>query len=216
MGNARSLNIDVVINGEARRISGAERTKFVHEFGIDEIIKDRYAEVLIVDLMINQQINGIDPSHVIREIKLLDSLSEYGYTKEATQFNRAPLHPLWHKHYFSDHFIIQNIQNEIRGKRFNEIWDRSMGPKGSIIEKKHIDALAHNLVTGSFEKRSEDKRLTGEWIVFSKHATGNIYLCMATHTTGDANIYEKVAFSCKTQFPLIEPFATDRMNAKGV
>ena len=85
-----------------------------------------------------------------------------------------------------------------------------MGPEGSRIEKQHIDDLVHNMVNGTIETRSDEKRITGEWLVFSKQATGNIYLCMATHTTGDQNIYDKIAYCCERQFPLLEPFASNR------
>ena len=209
MSQFRSLIIDVVVNGESKRIDGDKRTKFVEYYGFDNLIPNRYSEVLIVDLMINLDLNGIDPRHIIDEIKRLETLENDGYTKEATQFKHPPLHPLWHQHYFSAHYLVPNIQNEIK-KNFKAIWDKSMGPEGSVIEKQHIDDLVHNMVNGTIETRSDEKRITGEWLVFSKHATGNIYLCMATHTTGDQNIYDKIAYCCERQLPLLEPFASNR------
>lgn len=209
MSQFRSLNIDVVVNGETKRIDGDKRTDFVKDYGFDKLIPNRYSEVLIVDLMIGLDLNGIDPRHIIDEIKRLETLGSDGYTKEATQFKRPPLHPLWHQHYFSAHYLVPNIQNEIK-KNFKAIWDKSMGPESSVIEKQHIDDLVHNMVNGVIETRSDEKRITGEWLVFSKQATGNIYLCMATHTTGDQNIYDKIAYCCERQFPLLEPFASNR------
>ena len=85
-----------------------------------------------------------------------------------------------------------------------------MGEKKSVIERKHLDKLVHNLVEGTIETRSNEKRITGEWLVFSKETTGNIYLCMATHTTGDTNIYNRLEYCCEHQFPLLEPFASNR------
>jgi hypothetical protein len=49
---------------------------------------------LIVDLMMSLELNGIDPRDIINEIKRLETLNDDGYTKEATQFKREPLHPL--------------------------------------------------------------------------------------------------------------------------
>lgn len=209
MSQFRSLNIDVVVNGETKRIDGDKRTEFVEYYGFDNLIPNRYSEVLIVDLMINLDLNGIDPRHIIDEIKRIETLENDGYTKEATQFKHPPLHPIWHQHYFSAHYLVANIQNEIK-KNFKAIWDKSMEPEGSVIEKQHIDDLVHNTVNGTIETRSDEKRITGEWVVFSKQATGNIYLCMATHTTGDQNIYDKIAYCCERQFPLLEPFASNR------
>ena len=209
MSEFRSLNIDVVVNNQTIRIDSDRRTEFVNYYGLDELIPNRYSEVLIVDLMMNLELNGIDPRRIIYEIKRLETLSDDGYTKEATQFKHPPLHPLWHQHYFSAHYIVQNIQNEI-DRDFKNIWDKSMGPEGSVIEKQHIDNLIHNVVHGTIKTRSNKKRITGEWLIFSKQATGNIYLCMSTHTTGDQNIYDKLAYCCERQFPWLEPFASNR------
>ena len=193
MSQFRSLNIDVVVNNETKRIDGDKRTEFVNCYGLDDLIPNRYSEVFIVDLIMNLDLNGIDPRHIIDEIKRLETLGDDGYTKEATQFKHLPLYPLWHQHYFSAHYLVPNIQNEIN-RNFKAIWDKSMEPEGSVIEEKHINDLVHNVVHGTIETRSNEKRITGEWLVFSKQATGNIYLCMATHTTGDQNIYDKVAY----------------------
>lgn len=209
MSKFRNLNIDVVVNGETINIDGEKRTEFVQLYGLDELIPNRYSEIFVVDLIVNLELSGVDPTHIIDEVKRLETLSNDGYTKEATQFKHAPLHPLWHQHYFSDHFLVHNIQNEIK-KSFNTIWDESMGEKNSVIEQKHLDKLVHNLVEGTIETRSNEKRITGEWLVFSKETTGNIYLCMATHTTGDTNIYNRLEYCCEHQFPLLEPFASNR------
>jgi len=209
MSQFRTLNIDIVVNGEIRRIDGQKRSEFVQCYGLDNLIPNRYSEILIVDLLLNLDLFGIDPTHIIDQITRLEALDGDGYTKEATQFKHPPLFPLWHQHYFSAHYLVPNIQNEIN-RSVKVIWDKSMGPEGSIIEQKHIDNLVHNVVEGTIEKRSNEKRITGEWLVFSKQSTGNIYLCMAAHTTGDKNIYDKVAYCCKRQFPLLEPFASDR------
>lgn len=209
MSQFRSLNIDVVVNGQTKRIEGEKRTEFIENYGLDNLIPNRYSEILIVDLMINLDFNGIDPRHIIDEIKRLETLGNDGYTKEATQFKYPPLHPLWHQHYFSAHYLVPNIQNELK-KNFKAIWNKSMGPEGSIIEQKHIDDLVHKMINGTIETRSYEKSITGEWLVFSKQATGNIYLCMATHKTGDQNIYNKIAYCCEHQFPLLEPFASNR------
>jgi hypothetical protein len=204
-----TLNIDVIVNGKTMRIDGDKRTEFIQFYGLDTLIPNRYSEVLIVDLIISWELTGIDPSHIIDEIKRLESLNIDSYTKEATQFKHKPLHPLWHQHYFSTQHLVPNIQNEIK-RNFKTIWDKSMGTQGSVMERKHIDELVHNLVEGTIETRSSEKRMTGEWLVFSKETTGNIYLCMATHLTGDQNIYDKVAYCCECQFASLEPFASNR------
>lgn len=133
-------------------------------YGLDELIPNRYSEIFVVDLIVNLELSGVDPTHIIDEVKRLETLSNDGYTKEA-QFKHAPLHPLWHQHYFSDHFLVHNIQNEIK-RSFNTIWDESMGEKNSVIKRKHLDKLVRNLVESTIETRSNEKRMTGEWLVF--------------------------------------------------
>lgn len=209
MSQFRMLNVDVHVNGKTMRVDDHKRTEFVQCYGLESLIPNRYSEVLVIDMMMSLELNGIDPKHILDEIKRLEALTDDGYTKEASQFKHAPLHPLWHQHYFSDHYLVPNIQNEIN-KNFKAIWDKSVGAEGSIIEQTHIDKLTHNLVHGTIETRSNEKRITGEWLVFSKETTGNIYLCMATHITGDQNIYDKVAYCCEQQFPSLEPFASNR------
>jgi len=209
MSQFRTLNIDVIVNNKTQRIDGEKRTEFVQKFGLDDLIPNRYSEILIVDLIINSELNNIDPTQIIDEIKRLEAIDDEGFTKSATQFKHPPLHPLWHQHYFDAHYVVPNIQNELK-RDFKTIWDKSMGPEGSIIVQKHINDLAHNITQGAIEKRSDEKRITGEWLVFSKEPTGNIYLCMATHTTGDQEIYQKLAYCCERQFPLLEPFASNR------
>ncbi|CAM4503565.1 TPA: hypothetical protein ACGUPG_004325 [Vibrio vulnificus] len=213
MNQFRSLNIDVVVNGETVRVDGKKRTNFVRDYGLDELIPNRYSEILVVDLLMNLELNGIDPRSIIEQIERLERTDVEGYTKQATQFKHAPLFPLWHQHYFSAHYLIHNIQNEHR-RNFKNIWDKSMGEQGSLIEQHHINNLLHNAFEGAIETRSDEKRMTGEWLVFSAQETGNVYLCMATHTTGDENIYKKLAYCCERQFPLLEPFASDRSKAE--
>lgn len=208
MSQFQMLNVDVVVDGKTIRIDAQKRIEFAQFHGFESLIPNRYSQVLIVDLMMNLELNGIDPQHIVEEIKRLETLACDGYTKEATQFKREPLNPLWHQHYFSAHYLVSNIQNELK-KNFNTIWGKSMGAEGSAIEQKHIDSLVHNVVEGTIETRSKERRITGEWLVFSKQTTGNIYLCMATHTTGDQNIYNKVAYCCECQFPSLEPFASN-------
>lgn len=213
MSKYRKLNVDVIINGETKRIDSQIRTEFVKRYRLDELIPNRYSEVLIVDLIVNAELNQVDPNLIIDEIRSLESLDENSYTKNATQFRRPPLCPLWHKHYFSSHFIGHNLYNEFN-KNFKNMWDDAMGEEGSLIEQKHLDKLVHNLVEGAIEKRSEEKQITGEWLIFSRQNSGNVYLCVATHTTGDDNIYKKIEYCCEHQFPSLEPFASNRRQAK--
>ena len=77
-----------------------------------------------------------------------------------------------------------------------------------------INEMSHRTTVELFEKRANESRSTGEWLVYAEHGGKKYYLCMATHTspdtTPDQSIYEKLKLVCRMQFPFLEPFASDR------
>jgi len=155
--------------------------------------------------MVHEEANGISPSMIIDELKALESGTTTG-TKPATEFTKAPLKGLWHKHYFSAHFIGQNLVNQHAGGRLEKLVERVMDPeKYPIVTRELIGQFAHEVVQGAFEQREEQGKLTGEWIVFAKHADQNYYLCLATHNTGDPVIYDQIKSVCFPQFPFLAP-----------
>ncbi len=208
----RELNIDVVIDGKTQSISSQRRTEFVELYKLDELIPQRYSEVLVVDLLVDLELNGNDPAHIVDEIKHLELLGSVGFTKKASQFKHIPLHPLWHQHYFSVRHLIPNIQNELR-RNYDTIWKESTGNAAPVNDPKIIANLINDLIQGSVERRSDEQRITGEWLVFSENSLGNIYLCTAKHGQGDQNIYDKIKYSCQHEFPMLEPFASDRQRS---
>ena len=208
MNEIKQIVLNVHIGNEIKTINHNVISGFAAEFGLDRLIPNRYSWLLVIDMIMNLELNGIDPAHVVDEIRRLEDSNVDGYTKQATQFKHAPLYPLWHQHYFSAHYLVDNIQNELRRKgTWEGIFNESLGSEGSLITKEQMDKLIHEAVEETVQKRSNEERVTGEWLVFAKAAIGNIYLCMATHEMGDQNIFDKLAYACKRQFPTLEPFA---------
>ena len=141
------------------------------------------------------------------------------FTKPEEQFKKEPLKGLWHKHYGSSRFMGKNLTNHWKlqdkstSKKFHEMaleTSKSYGQNGflptidSPIELRRFTAdLAQNFIAG-LKEREDSKELTGEWIVFAKHAGSNYYLTVAHHgeKNRDRNILMRVR-SCKTEFPFL-------------
>ena len=136
-----------------------------------------------------------------------DSLTQ---TKKASKFSRDPLKGLWHKHFFSAHFVAQNISVGLSGGKLNKLINEVMNPeKSDVITKEMISDLVHRATHEPLENRATDNKLTGEWIIFAKRNDMNYYLCLSTHEAGDENIYQRIYDNCLRDFPFLseeEPF----------
>jgi hypothetical protein len=58
----------------------------------------------------------------------------------------------------------------------------------SIPAEKKAAFLAHRVVLRGHEARHRQGRVTGEWIVFLRQPSGNVYLTLATHAEADEAI----------------------------
>jgi hypothetical protein len=82
---------------------------------------------------------------------------------------------------------------------------------GQLITKEILDELVHALVQENYMNRSQQARLTGEWIIFAKTAAGNVYLTLASHQEGDKQIADRLGVY--RMLGLIEP--TDKQLSSG-
>ena len=146
----------------------------------------------------------MDPNDVIREVNNLESGEKNIETKPATSFNRKPLQGLWHKHFFSHHFVPHNISNALKGGTIESLINEVMDPKKSpVVTKEMIGELAHRVTHEPIEERAKNNKLTGEWIIFAKHDQKNHYLCLNTHNAGDQQIYDRISKNCQREFPFL-------------
>lgn len=70
------------------------------------------------------------------------------------------------------------------------------------LEKSDIAQIIDDAVHGNYERRATDGRLTGEWIVYAKHAGQNYYLCTGKHGA-DEIIRKKIETNCVSELPFI-------------
>jgi hypothetical protein len=176
--------------------------------GLESLASGRYSWLFLLNLYLNERVQGVDSGMVIQEIRDHETGTHTTGTKAATQFQRPPLQGLWHKHYFSGHFVAHNIMNQLSGDKLmklaNQVFDPSVS---SVITEQMIRDFAHEVSHGRLEDRSEQNYLTGEWIVFAKHEGQNFYLCASTHTNGDQVIYDSIKSAVLLQFPFLKLWA---------
>lgn len=131
--------------------------------------------------------------------------------KNPEQFKHPPLKGLWKAHFFDAIFMLQNLNNETgsgipNSKRFQAICQ--------LVAKKVRESngqlswqmqLAHELTVGAYERRARNKRITGEWLIFSKKEQANFYLAISNHTHGeqDYKLYNYLVDYCKEEYPFI-------------
>ena len=145
---------------------------------------------------------------VLDEIDYLEGLRPLSKTKQEEQFRHHPLHPFWHKHYSAPRHLLKNI--DVR-------WNLTGGGNGDLlpmlreVAKTHGKSparwpgvVAHRLVFEGYIDRAK-RGLTGDWIIFGKHAGQNYYLDLATHKESEDSkrLYEKLRQGSAAEFPFL-------------
>jgi hypothetical protein len=159
------------------------------------------SELLWFDMYVLDQEFGVSPHEILKSITNLEAGEPHSGIKPATPFKNPPLNGLWHKHYFSANFLVNNITLAL-GKNglenlVNEVFDKSK----PIVTKEMITELAHRVTNEPIENRDKQGKITGEWIIVAKHNTKNYYLCLNTHDAGDQFIFDRVMQRCTREFP---------------
>ena len=185
-----------------REVRQKEIDDYAIMFGLDRIAKDRYSSLFVVNLMLLESINGVDPLQVIYEIKTLEGLGQSLQTKQEAKFKGIHLNGLWHKHFLPDlpSVLAHNITNHLGKNGTQKLVEKVFDPKSQIVTHDMIKELAHNLVVGSMEERAAQNKLTGEWIVYAKENNANYYLGIWRHDAGDEKIAETIKSTCVPQF----------------
>lgn len=63
--------------------------------------------------------------------------------------------------------------------------------------KGNIEFILNAMLNKATTEKINNRKITGEWIVFCKHNDINYYLCLATHKEKDDDIYERVLKASK-------------------
>ena len=187
------------------------RTCFV---GTTELA-NRMSELIWLDIYLLDATFGASPHELLSAIKDLEQGESPVGVKRATQFKKLPLKGLWHKHFFSAHFLAQNITLGLGKtgleKLVNEVTDPDRSP--AITHEMMISELAHRVTHEPIETRHADKKLTGEWIIYLRHAGKNYYLCCSTHNAGDQFIHDQIMEHCVRDFPNLPTWWKGKQNS---
>lgn len=147
----------------------------------------RYAHGFLVELAVNSADRRFNVHAIYDEIgKLEGTDTTPSITKKPSQM-RPPLRGLWHKHYFQSNFIPRNLLEETEKMARDGRWEAMFAPHYGKYVHEIIDQIAHEMVIGAYERRAQDRRITGEFIVYERQADGsNYYLTLGRHGEWDA------------------------------
>lgn len=165
-------------------------------------LANRMSELLWMDIYIFDAAFGVSPHDILSAITALEHGEPPSGVKPATKFKNLPLKGLWHKHFFSAHFVVQNILLGLGKTGLQNLANEVMDPaKSPVITQEMINELVHRVTYETFETRDTSKKITGEWLIYLRHAGKNYYLCCTTHNAGDQFIYDRIMQHCVRDFP---------------
>jgi len=155
-------NFRIHVGNDMQTFTEKELGKFASLVGLDQVAPGRLSWLFVMQLFLHAQVDGVDPSMIVAEIKALEGGPQTIGTKTATEFTKEPLKGLWHKHFFSAHFVVHNLINQLAGGRLKALVEKVLDPKKHpIITAELINELSHEVATGTFEKREAQDKLTG-------------------------------------------------------
>ena len=73
-----------------------------------------------------------------------------------------------------------------------------------------VPQIANDAVASNWERLKQRSALTGEWIIFAKHAEENYYLCLGEHNGDQLLLRSQIDSICLQEFP----FLKDILNAQ--
>jgi hypothetical protein len=168
----------------------------------DPELVSRISELMWFDMYVLEAEFGVSPHDIIKSVLDLEAGEKSQGVKPATPFGKLPLKGLWHKHFFSAHFLVNNIilghgKNGL-AKLIDEVFDAANSP---IVTHEMIAELARRATRDPVEQRDTAGKLTGEWIIFTKQGGKNYYISANTHAAGDQFIYDRITQYCVRDFP---------------
>ncbi|MBQ4770165.1 hypothetical protein [Pectobacterium versatile] len=197
-------------------INDEDKTQDIKEIllrsGISEDMIIRFSIVIIMQ-MYSAFVSRTDNIYRIgEEILGLEGLSHRGEssTKSAAMFSRKPyLRGLWHKHYQGSAIadLAMNLQNAL--KTYSIPWLEEMVKEVRLAGEERefsvedINRIAHEAVIVNYDRRSQENKLTGHWIIYAIHEGKNYYLMLARHTDDESRIRQIIDDICIQEYPFL-------------
>lgn len=201
----QSSTIRAIENDLARSFELEELRRFSSVVGLERVAAGRYSLLFAAQILWHMERHSINPAGIVAELRDLEAGTSSTGTKPASQYTLRPLKGLWHKHFFSGHFVARNIRDHLAGGRMRTLVEEVMTcGNAPVVTEEMIRELTRRAVCESIEARQSQGKLTGEWIVFAKYRNRNYYLSIATHNMGDIAIYAQLKSGSFPQFPFLQ------------
>ncbi|GEM_PF-563064 len=168
---------------------------FCTDFNIDSYAPGRISTLFKFEVLsLSKQ--GINPKIILEEISNLESAVSISRTKPETVFNHPPLKGLHHKHFLPNAIssIAINMDNGAGGdKGRRKIIEDLIKESGeTVFTEDLIEEIIKSVTTDSFKARSDQNKLTGEWIIYLPYQDQNYYLSACKHSTKEDPRDEKI------------------------
>jgi hypothetical protein len=147
----------------------------------------KYAHGFLAELAVNA-VGGLLHIHAIYdEIGKLEGTDTTPSMTKRPRPMRPPLRGLWHKHYFQPSFLPRNLINEIEKMDKDGRWEALFKQHYRKYIHEFIDKIVRDVTITSYERRAQDRKITGEFIIYEPRADGsNYYLTLGKHGDWDA------------------------------
>jgi hypothetical protein len=208
---------NLVLNGLKEQDSQmySEIIDFQNRVLNDEISCSRYSLIFLLDLFYASKFDSRNIDAVMHEVKCLEGKGLSSRTKQESQFRKSPLKDLWHKHYFdgSVSAMAKNIENALESYGIpyfeQRIQESNESGEQQFVKPEDIYHIVHDAVSGNLQRRREQERITGEWLIYAVHESINYYLCLAKHEEDDHIIRRRIDSSCIFEFPFLRNILPD-------
>ena len=150
-----------------------------------------YTMGFLIDLAMEGFLNQLNVFRMIEEVAGLEGSGTFpSSTKPAAMFTGKHLRGYWHKHHTQAVYMPKNLRLEMDK---DDTVERVLGKyEEQIITQAILNELTDAMVCENYARRSQEARLTGEWIVYSCLDQQNYYITLACHDEGDEAIAERL------------------------
>ena len=151
-----------------------------------------------------------DHFSVLNELDYLEGIRSTSNTKPEEQFKNEPLYPLWHKHFFLPKHVARNVAVRWNMQNGGNTDLKAMLSEVSLNYGESPDIwpnrLTQRIVVQGFDERAQ-RGLTGDWIIYARHAEKNFYLDLAIHEEGHkyrANaLLQRIRNGSRAEYPFL-------------
>jgi hypothetical protein len=157
-------------------------------------LTSRMSELLWLNMYTMDAAFGVCPHDIVRVIQELEGNAPASGIKPATKFRRMPLKGLWHKHFFSAHFVSNNILLGLGTNGLRKLVNEAIDPaKSAVITQEMIAELAWRIAEEPFKERENAKKTASGLSIC--RTTGKIIICAVVRMRPRTNRFTSESWS---------------------